>query len=359
MSRHAHGLVYGKFYPPHAGHHLVIDAAAGACDEVTVLVTAGQGESMALAERVAWLRAAHADQPGVTVVGAPSDIPLDLLSEPVWRAHLAAIRSALDHAGRPRVTAVCTSEAYGDELARRLGAAHVSVDPPRRAIPLSGTACRADLAAAWNHLRPATRAGLAVRLVMLGAESTGTTTVSRAVADRFRARGGIWGRTRWVAEYGREFTIAKWARAREAGAEVVWTADDFRHIAQRQAQMEDAAAAEGSPLLVCDTDAFATGVWEHRYTGAGLPTGWEPARRRVYLLTDHVGVPFTQDGYRDGEHIRAAMTGWFLDALLAAGHSWVLLTGTLNERVNLAIRVADQLLTRHLTLAEPATFARP
>lgn len=370
MSRHRHGLVYGKCYPPHAGHHLVVDTAAEACDEVTVVVTAGHAESVPLADRVAWLRAAHAGQPGVAVVGLPSDVPLDLHSEPVWRAHLAAIRAAVRTAGRPALSAVFSSEGYGDELARRLGVIHVSVDPRRQVVPVSGTSCRADLAAAWAHLRPATRAGLAVRLVMLGAECTGTTTVTRAVAEHFQGRGGPWEQTRWVPEYGRDFTVQKWAAARDSAAaagrsapalaEVQWTADDFRHIARRQAQMEEAAAAAGSPLLVCDTDAFATRLWEYRYTGAAGTGAGAVARpaggARVYLVTDHVGVPFLQDGLRDGEHVRAAMTGRFLDALVAAGHSWVLLTGALEERIDLAVRVADQLLARHLTLVEPVTF---
>jgi len=40
----------------------------------------------------------------------------------------------------------------------------------------------------------------------------------------------------------------------------------------------------------------------------------------------------------------ALMTGWFTTALTAAGHSWVLLTGTLDERLNLATRVTDYVL---------------
>jgi hypothetical protein len=38
------------------------------------------------------------------------------------------------------------------------------------------------------------------------------------------------------------------------------------------------------------------------------------------------------------------MTGWFTTALTAAGHSWVLLTGTLDERLALATRVTDYVL---------------
>lgn len=228
--------------------------------------------------------------------------------------------------------------------------------------------CRADLAAMWPRLDQVVRQGLATRVVVVGAESTGTTTVSRALAQRFRDRGGVWASTGWVPEFGRDFTITKWDEAKEqaraAGrlepemTELVWTADDFALIATRQTELENAAAAAGSPLLVCDTDAFATRVWERRYLGAAGSASHEAAgealpRRDVYLLTDHRGVPFVQDGIRDGEHIRADMTGWFIEALTAAGHSWVLLSGTLEERVDLAVRVADQMLALRSTFAAP------
>ncbi len=63
--------------------------------------------------------------------------------------------------------------------------------------------------------------------------------------------------------------------------------------------------------------------------------------RRIYLLTGHTGVLFVQDGWRDGEHVRADMTGWFLKELTATGQSGALLTGTLGERVDLALRLVD------------------
>jgi hypothetical protein len=47
------------------------------------------------------------------------------------------------------------------------------------------------------------------------------------------------------------------------------------------------------------------------------------------------------------------MTGWFTDALTHAGESWVLLTGSVEQRLALAIRTTD------LLLAQAATFAAP
>lgn len=356
MTRFAHGLVLGKFYPPHVGHHHLIKAAAAACEQVTVLVEASAVESIPLAHRVDWLRAEHAGEP-VTVLGARCDVPVDMADPQVWAAQVAVMAAALRVAGRPAVDAVFTGETYGDELGARLGAVHVCVDRRQEEVSFSGTQVRADLAAAWPMLAPAVRAGLATRVVVVGSESTGTTTTARRLAEHYS--------TVWVSEYGRELTLARIAGAGRVGGggpgrefdEVLWTSADFAHIAEEQTRRENAAAGS-SPLLICDTDAFATAVWERRYLGepsrASAPwAGPLLPRRDLYLVTDHVGVPFTQDGIRDGEAVRAEMTTWFVDALTEAGHPWVLLTGTEEQRWRLALRSVDATLRRTMRFAEP------
>jgi HTH-type transcriptional repressor of NAD biosynthesis genes len=91
----AHGLVIGKFYPPHRGHQHLIDSAARACTQVTVLVMAARCETIALADRVAWLRAACRDRPAVTVTGVTCDVPVDYRDPAIWTAQVAVMRAAL------------------------------------------------------------------------------------------------------------------------------------------------------------------------------------------------------------------------------------------------------------------------
>jgi HTH-type transcriptional regulator, transcriptional repressor of NAD biosynthesis genes len=314
-----HGLVVGKFYPPHRGHQYLIERAAAVCNGVTVLVMAAGSETVALRERVAWLRANCADLPGVTVTGVCCDVPADFDSELIWAAQVAVMRAALEGIGRPPVDAVVSSEPYGDELA------------------------------------------------------TGTSTVAQLLAGEYRRRGGVWARTRCVAEAGRDYTITKWQQARaEAAAAgrpdpsldaLMWTPADFDVVAVEQTRQENQAAAAGSPLLVCDTDAFATSVWERRYLD-GRARGLQPWATTelpwhdVYLLTSHDGVPWQDDGLREGDlEVRAAMTGWFATALTAAGHSWVLLTGSLAERLALAMRITEEVLARRAAFGPAITEA--
>lgn len=191
MRRFRHGLVLGKFYPLHAGHDHLIRTAVRQCAEVTVEVLVASVESIPLAVRLGWVREHH---PTVRVTGAVDDAAVDYGSEAAWDEHMTMIAGLLD---RP-VDAVFTSDSYGAELARRLDAQWVQVDPGRRLNPVSGTAIRADLASGWPELGPAVRATLARRVVVLGAESTGTTTLANALAAHYG--------TVAVPEYGRSYS---------------------------------------------------------------------------------------------------------------------------------------------------------
>jgi len=398
-----HGLVIGKFYPPHAGHHHLIETAAQHCRRLSVVVMAASRELVPLDDRVRWLRAAHRDLPGLEVVGVTDDVRIDYEDPEVWSRHVDLVEAALarmvvtavrpgeegpstdvDRATSATVDLVATSEPYGAELARRLGAAHLLVDQARTAHPVSGTVVRADPVGCWEWLRHPVRAGLARRVAVLGAESTGTTAVSRALAERLRARSGVWSTTGWVPEYGRVYTEERVAvqRAQHAHAgrpgvpvveDLVWTPEDFTAVARRQQDLEDAAAGAGSPVLVCDTDVFTTCVWHTRYvtaervgtaaasaipwSGLPLPPGLrhlaESRRADLYLLTEQDGVPFVQDGLRDGEHLRSWMTEEFRARLTETGRPWVSLTGTLGERVERALRACDDLVSAGRTFAAP------
>jgi HTH-type transcriptional regulator, transcriptional repressor of NAD biosynthesis genes len=361
MKRFQHGLVVGKFYPPHLGHDHLIRAALAECETLTVFVNDAASETIPAAERAKWLRATH-PSPQIRFATAACDIPINYQDQPTWAAYIALVRAVLTEP----VDAVFSSETYGDELARWLDAESVVVDLNRDLFGTSGTAIRDNLPGHWDFLAPSVRAGLTTRVVVLGSESTGTTTLSRALQERFRERGGVWADTQWIPEYGRRFTEDKLAHKRlfhpdAQVADLVWTHDDFESIAAEQQRLEDEAASAdaSSPLLICDTDAFATAVWEYRYTGKWLTLDWAVIQRKlhprtIYLVTDHVGVPFEDDGWRDGEHIREQMTGWFVEALQTEGMSWTFLTGTLEERLHLAERTIDGILATHFSFGPPS-----
>ncbi|HTO09104.1 MAG TPA: AAA family ATPase [Myxococcota bacterium] len=349
----AHGLVLGKFYPPHAGHHLLVRTAARACAQVTVLALASPRESLPLDLRVAWLREVHAADRNVTVLGGMDEHPIDYDDPGVWDLHMALVNALLAAAGRPPVDAVFTSEAYGDELARRLGARHCPIDLERALAPVSATEVRRDPAGHWQHLAAPVRAHLARRVVVVGAESTGKTTLARELRDSLAARGGALAETRWVPEHGRDYTVDKLALARAEAAwrgapapgmaDLAWPTSDFVAIARAQNALEEREARVGGPVLVCDTDALATSIWHERYRGARASEvealGDPPPS--LYLVTHHDDVPFHQDGIRDGEHIRAWMTARFVERLRGTRHRVELVRGARAARLERSLALVD------------------
>ncbi len=195
-----------------------------------------------------------------------------------------------------------------------------------------------------------TAAGPVRRIVIVGAESTGTTTLARELAHRLSVP--------WVPEFLREYAEE---RAAAAGTiwDVVWTAADFDRVAEGQDRLEREvisawashpdryrATAKG-PLVICDTDALATALWARRYLGAPAPRFLHQAAARppaLYLLTSLEGVEFLQDGLRDGEHIRGEMTDWFRTALRDQKVPWTELSGDRPTRISLALRAIDALV---------------
>lgn len=213
----------------------------------------------------------------------------------------------------------------------------------------------------WDALPVELREKLTLRIVIVGAESTGKTTLVRSLVQHYRGRGGVWGKTLWVSEYGRDYTVAKIAATGvgffdpEEGDEtfrtVDWVANDFAVIAREQQRLENRAARIGSPVLFCDTDAFATRVWERRYLGAESVSAFEALpelpRRALYIVADPGDVAFAQDGIRDGEHLRDEMTEWFTENLASGEERWVTVRGTGEQRLVECIRLVDAMLDQH------------
>lgn len=228
--------------------------------------------------------------------------------------------------------AVFTSEDYGDRYAALMGSKHVSVDKPRGRVPISATVVRNDPYASWDFIDAPARGWFAKRVCVVGAESTGTTTLAKALAEAFQ--------TVWVEEYGREYSELKLIRN-----DLIWRTEEFTAIAEEQSRREEVAARQANRLLVCDTNAFATTLWHRRYLGTHSPAVEEIARRGkcdLYLLTGDE-IPFVQDGLRDGEHIRHEMHRWFETSLAAQAAPWHIVRGSRAERLREAIRLIRSL----------------
>jgi NadR type nicotinamide-nucleotide adenylyltransferase len=185
------------------------------------------------------------------------------------------------------------------------------------------------------------------RVCVVGAESTGTTTLAQQLAAHYH--------TLWVPEYGREYS----ERLAAEGVDLWhyrWRSEEFTYIARLQLEREDTAAEELAakdssaeevcPLLICDTDALATAIWHERYMGNRSPEVEAMAMARHYDLYILTGceIPFVQDDIRDGESIRQWMTHRFEEELERQHRPWIKVSGAADERLKTAIAAVDSVL---------------
>jgi NadR type nicotinamide-nucleotide adenylyltransferase len=321
MKRFTTGIAIGKFYPPHRGHKHLIDVALSQAEHVTVFVCDEDNQTIPAARRAEWLREIHPDV-DVRVIRSPL---ADDDSAGWAKATIEWLGYAPD--------AVFTSEAYGDTYAALMGSTHVSVDAERRTVPISGTVIRSSPLDYLDDVEPCVRAHFVKRVVIIGAESTGTTTLSIALAEHYQ--------TTWVPEFGRFYTEARRPRGE------LWRSDEFTFIAVEQARMEDAMARLANKVLICDTDPFATSIWHERYLGGPSREVQTVAGGRtydLYVLTN-TDIPFVQDGIRDGEHIRQWMHDRFHDELSRMATPMLVVSGPHEQRLAAAIERIDRLLS--------------
>lgn len=322
------GLVLGKFMPPHTGHLYLLETARPQVDELTVLVCTLPDEPIPGTLRAAWMRELA---PTAHVVHVTDENPSEPHEHPrFWQIWCDTIRRA-----EPRsIDVVFTSETYGDELARRLGARHVSVDPARLRVPVSGSALRAAPFEHWEHIPGPVRLYYVTRVVVTGSESTGKTTLAARLAKRLG--------TRCAAEFARSYLDARPTPLDES---------DVEPIARGQIALEDRvrgeAARAGARVVVFDTDLVSTAVYARHYYGDCPPWIERAAlerRAELYLLC-HPDVPWIADPQRDQPHARDAMHALFEAKLREIGARWVDVRGEWGERERRAVEAVEELLT--------------
>jgi HTH-type transcriptional regulator, transcriptional repressor of NAD biosynthesis genes len=155
------------------------------------------------------------------------------------------------------------------------------------------------------------------RLALLGGESSGKTTLARALATALH--------TVWVPEYGRTL----WESVRRT-----LTVDELVQVAQRQIADEERLAAQARDWLICDTTPLTTLQYCLHDHGDAPETLRRLARRHYdqVVLCD-ADFDFVQDGCRRDDAFRAEQQAWTQAQLARLGQTVVHVHGPVSARV--------------------------
>lgn len=147
-------------------------------------------------------------------------------------------------------------------------------------------------------------------VAILGAESTGKTTLCRDLAAHFGSP--------WVPEYMRTYLQVKWDNE-----QMTCTWDDLLPIAQGQIDLENKLAKQAAQLpddnryLFCDTSLFELMVYSKWYYGDCPEALSQAALTHHYdlILLTEVDIPWVADDLRDSPHQREDISAYFASQL--------------------------------------------
>jgi len=242
------GLVLGRFEPLHRGHIFLITTAAKGCENLTVLACSLERVDIIPGHlRYGWVKSfcdSYNDK-NIIVTHITEELPQYPEEHPqFWDIWCDLIKENC-----PDIEVIYSSEDYGFELAKRLNIQHELVDKEREKHPISGTKIRENPYENWQFINQKARPYFINRVYFLGPESTGKTTISKILADKYQVN--------WVPEYGRIFY-----EKNNGKIELM----DFPEIVIKQREIENSLAERTQDKLIfCDTETITTKIFCELY----------------------------------------------------------------------------------------------
>lgn len=316
--------------PPTLGHTDLIRFAKNLTGDALVIVVT-RGEEPYIDERVQALQEHFANDGGVTV----DHLHLENIfaeGNPYWA-------DMLREYGFRKGDYLVASEAWGEEIAQMLEGEFFPYDVDREIRYTKATAIRNDLGGSWGWIIPEFQRLLQKRIVIFGAESTGKTTLMRALRDSTANSVGVF-------EYARPLLEMREGDLDVKKMMAIW----------RGQKALQATVAEMTPVprtVFLDTDLWTTAgywqFWQPETVPSGLLEDAKALTADLYILV-RSNIPFEKDPIRYGGDEREQTDDYWRGVLEANGLPFVEIPANeLKGRLEKIHGVVDKLLEGGLT----------
>ncbi|HWZ23002.1 MAG TPA: AAA family ATPase [Cytophagaceae bacterium] len=321
-------FVFGKFLPFHKGHEAMINFALSKCDFLSVLICSSDKEEISGLIRKSWIEHSFLNTGNIDFEifdYKENELPNTSVSSSevskIWASKFTSLF--------PGHSLLITSEPYGDYVANFMNIKHIVFDIERKIVPISASKIRADLSLNWPYLSNKTKAFYIKKVVLLGSESTGKTTLTTKLAKHFQVS-SVQEAARGIIKNSNAFSI-----------------EDLYTVATGHAQKIEKEIAGDNALLIIDTDVHITQSYAMHIFGKQLELPNEiyltnKADLYLYLNND---VAFIQDGTRLSESERNLLDISHRNTLAKYGISFHEITGNWEDRFRKSIHLIERLLS--------------
>ncbi|MDO4172735.1 MAG: AAA family ATPase [Prevotellaceae bacterium] len=324
MKKYNTGFVLGKFCPLHKGHLLLINKALEASDRLYIVVDNIMDDVISVAKRMEWVQSEY---PTAIVLTQKHPLPQDPSETPdfwnIWHTELMLLLPE-------SIDAVFASETYGERLAKELSADFVMVDLQRITVPISARDIRTNILGKWDYLATSVQHSLRKTVCVFGPESTGKSTLTKQLADYFKAP--------YIKEYAK--TVIE-----EKRGHIVY--DDMETIVKGHHEaISKALESPTHPLLFVDTDAIASKIWSIELFGKESPIIEEYISLQsfdLYLLLD-IDLPWVDDIHRYRPNNRQYFFNKCEKQLISRSKNYVIIRGEGGTRLQNAISAVRSII---------------
>lgn len=322
-------FTFGKFYPFHKGHQAMIEFALTTCDFLSVLICSSDKELIPGAVRKKWIEETFSHVPASRLEILFFDYEEAILPNTSETSHsVSEIWAGIFKELYPDVSLLITSEPYGALVADFMNIVSMDYDVAKEKHAVSSSAIRNKPLDYWSFLPDSVKHDFIVKVVILGTESTGKTTLTKKLATHYGCS--------VVLEAAREIILD----SKKFGFE------ELKLVADKHAEQIALASFGSSPLLIIDTDihmtqSYAKFVFDKEIK-VDLNT-YKVNQADLYLYLDKETI-YVQDGTRFNEPQRNALDFSHREILVEYKINYVEVCGNWEERFFQSMVYIDELL---------------
>ena len=239
--RYKTGLYGGAFNPLHMGHVDSLIQAANLCVRLFVVLWAGRNRNeIDMLVRYRWIYRLTAHIGNVTILTVEDDAPsISQYTHEMALEHARQIRDQI----KDGIDVIFTDDDTDERSCFKLTCREAAIHHFDNTMGISSKVLRADPYGHWDWLPAVVRPHYTRKVLLIGGESTGKSTLTLNLTSRFNAIS--------IDEAGRELSF-------KSGTPDRMLSEDYVEILLQQKLNEIKALEQGKKVLFVDTDTLIT-----------------------------------------------------------------------------------------------------